>query len=245
MTRVSESCPTRSDVSSLPKGIDEFTSEVEAAWNICSELFCEAVRAKTPPQIRDVNREILFCLLGGFGVTYELNRSATDILDFLDPFSSTRTDDELLEALISQLNQPIFEPRRTNGQLRRYRYPYRKAELIVQARAWIVSEFSLEKLFEFPGSIERREWLSNCPGIGFKTASWILRNLGCGDDLAIIDIHLARALVRANKVSNINISTDYELAEKAFLLWCKELAAPPAAFDLFLWEWQRGSLQPQ
>ncbi|MDO8473501.1 MAG: hypothetical protein Q7T05_06765 [Dehalococcoidia bacterium] len=35
---------------------------------------------------------------------------------------------------------------------------------------------------------------------------------------------------------------DYEAVEDAFLKWCLELTAPPPAFDLFLWEWQRGTL---
>ena len=34
----------------------------------------------------------------------------------------------------------------------------------------------------------------------------------------------------------------YEEIETAFLDWCRELSAPPAAFDLFIWELQRGDL---
>jgi hypothetical protein len=37
---------------------------------------------------------------------------------------------------------------------------------------------------------------------------------------------------------------DYEAVEQAFLMWCHELDAAPAAFDLFVWEWQRGTLLP-
>ena len=90
---------------------------------------------------------------------------------------------------------------------------------------------------------DRRRLLSECPGVGFKTASWVLRNLGLGDELAIIDIHVLRALVGAKRIPDgIQIPKDYEMAEEAFIAWCDELDAPSAAFDLFVWHWQRGIL---
>jgi thermostable 8-oxoguanine DNA glycosylase len=70
----------------------------------------------------------------------------------------------------------------------------------------------------------------------------MLRNLGLAQELAILDVHLLRALTAAGRVAGARLPRDYDLVEAAFLDWCRELDAPPAGFDLFVWEWQRGSL---
>jgi thermostable 8-oxoguanine DNA glycosylase len=46
----------------------------------------------------------------------------------------------------------------------------------------------------------------------------------------------------AGLVDQVNLSRDYEIVEDTFLAWCQDLEAPPAAFDLFLWEFQRGRI---
>ncbi len=187
--------------------------------------------------------EALFCLLGGHGVPYELALSATRQLLALDLFSSGWKPQALEERLRHELSSPRFEPRRRNGELRRYRYPQRKATLIVSARAWLLGEASvLDRLRATDDERVRREFLCGCPGFGQKTASWLLRNLGLGRGLAIIDVHVLRALVEERRLVDVSLPRDYARVEEAFLSWCKELDASPAAFDLFLWEWQRGSL---
>jgi thermostable 8-oxoguanine DNA glycosylase len=189
----------------------------------------------------DLERELLFCLLGGFGITYEHDRSATEIVATLAPFADFWNDGELLDALVATLSQAQFEPARRDGSPRRYRYPMRKARLIVDARRWVLQHGPLAiRLAELPDCRSRREFLCDCPGFGLKSASWLLRNVGLGSQLAIIDIHILRALADVGRVPrDVRLPRDYEAAEKAFLDWCIELAAPPPAFDLFLWAWQR------
>ena len=64
-----------------------------------------------------------------------------------------------------------------------------------------------------------------------------------GAELATIDIHVLRALGTAGRLpDDVHLPRDYELVEEAFLEWCNELEASPAAFDLFIWHWQRGTL---
>ncbi len=196
----------------------------------------------------DLNEELLrdealFCLLGGHGVPYELALSATRQLLPLDLFSPTWEPLMLEERLRRELSLPQFEPPRRNGDMRRYRYPKRKANLIVSARAWFLQEEPiLDRLRAIDDERVRRELLCGCPGFGQKTASWLLRNLGLGRGLAIIDVHVLRALADERRLVGVRLPRDYARVEEAFLSWCKELDASPAAFDLFLWEWQRGSL---
>ena len=162
----------------------------------------------------------------------------------MKPFSDEWTDETLFDSIVTALIRPQFEPRRMDGSLRRYRFPRQKASVIVKARTWVLSQGPLEEhLLQLDSDKERRRFLSECPGVGFKTASWLLRNVGLGDELAIVDIHVLRALVGAKRVPNgILMPRDYELAEEAFLEWCDELGAPSGAFDLFVWHWQRGTL---
>ena len=196
------------------------------------------------PRVADrfeLEDELLFCLLGGFGITYELGRSACNAIRQLKPFSDEWTDETLFDSIVATLIRPQFEPRRMDGSLRRYRFPRQKASVIVKARTWVLRQVPLEEhLLQLDSDQERRRYLSECPGVGFKTASWLLRNVGLGDELAIVDIHVLRALVGAKRVPNgILMPRDYELAEEAFLEWCDELGAPSGAFDLFVWHWQR------
>ncbi|MCL4553511.1 MAG: hypothetical protein M1305_08230 [Candidatus Marsarchaeota archaeon] len=217
---------------------------IEEAWQICGDLFCRAVEHQISNAQTDIERELLFCLLGGYGITYEHARAATEVVATLVPFAERRDDHELFDTLVSALSIAQFEPPRRDGSLRRYRFPRRKATLIVEARQWLRRHVPLlEHVNRIPDCRSRRQFLCSCPGIGPKTASWLLRNLGCGDQLAIVDVHVLRALKNAGRVAEeVRMPRDYEVVEDAFLEWCCELAAPAPAFDLFLWEWQRGTL---
>jgi thermostable 8-oxoguanine DNA glycosylase len=63
--------------------------------------------------------------------------------------------------------------------------------------------------------------------------------VGLAERLAVIDIHVLRALVDAGRVGDVRLPRDYLAVEARFLEWCADIQAPPAAFDLLLWEWQR------
>lgn len=217
-------------------GWQERWRELQARYDALFDLRLDV----TEQLLRD---EALFCLLGGHGVPYELALSATRRLLSLDVFSSTWSPRALEARLRQELSSAQFEPRRRNGELRRYRYPDRKAGLIVAAREWFVDGAPLlGRLCAIDDERARRELLCSCPGFGQKTASWLLRNVGLGRGLAIIDVHVLRALIEERRLVDVKLPRDYARVEEAFLTWCEELDASPAAFDLFLWEWQRGSL---
>ena len=217
---------------------------VECAWSIVDDLYLEAIKSLGTMCRSEIENELLFCLLGGFGITYEHGRSAAEVICQLRPFSEEWEEHDLLKAISDALMQPQFGPAKADGTPRRYRFPFQKASNIVKARNWLYCNGPIHERLLEPGSDrERRRFLSDCPGIGLKTASWLLRNLGMGADLATIDVHVLRALIAAARIpSNVQIPRDYELVEEAFLEWCNELHASPAAFDLFLWHWQRGTL---
>lgn len=222
---------------------DESFVDWRPIWEAHSTTYDQLVQQMAPANEAAVHRELLFCLLGGHAVSYELALSATERCAKLDVFALHWAPDALKARLADELSQPQFLPRKLDGTLRRYRYPERKAILVVGASQWLASCGSLtEALSSLDCEQERRKLLCACPGIGPKTASWLLRNLGFAQNLAVLDVHVLRAMVSAGLVGRVNLSRDYEMVEETFLAWCEDLAAPPAAFDLFLWEFQRGRL---
>lgn len=213
-------------------------------WQRLSAGYERRVRRR-PASEMALRQELVFCLLGGHGVTYELARSATDVVMALCPFESFWREDNLAHAVENELRMPKFDPRRGDGSLRRYRYPRRKAALMTAAVGWVDQEGGLrEQLLRRDAEVERRRWLCSCPGIGPKSASWLLRNCGVAHELAILDVHILRAMRQAGRLGEVTLPRDYAIVESNFRRWCGELGASVSALDLFLWEWQRGDIPP-
>lgn len=84
-----------------------------------------------------------------------------------------------------------------------------------------------------------REWLMTFRGVGPKTASWVVRNQYPDSDVAIIDIHVHRAAVKAGVFdSTWTPSRDYWTMEAAFLGWAKHGEVTAADLDAVIWEEQ-------
>ena len=217
------------------------------AWREHASHYTQRV-ACTSSQVleQDCQRELVFCLLGGHGVKYELALSATEVLVDRGVLGRcARSGDRLQRWLQDLLGRPWYQPTKLDGAGRRYRYPKRKALLLRQADDWLrehARDGLLERLTTISEEQERRAWLCGCPGVGPKTASWLLRNIGLGDGLAILDVHLLRALEATGRAGEWRLPKHYSELENAFLQWSASLSANPAAFDLFLWEYQRGDL---
>lgn len=190
---------------------------------------------------RAIEHELLFCLLGGFGISYELAHSASQRLRMMNLFEQRLSGRALEAAIHVELATAQFEPLRLDGSMRRHRFPARKARIIAQAIDWVRSSDAslVEQLRNAFGRDEQRRLLCRCPGVGLKTASWIVRNCGLADDVAVIDVHVLRALSRWRGLNDLRMPTDYLSAEAEFLAWAAEAGAPPAAFDLFIWELSR------
>lgn len=214
-----------------------------AAWLArCADHNFDALSPPTSSEC-GLRHELVFCLLGGHGVTFELALSATDVVMGLCPFDSVWSSANLRDAIAAELSKAQFDPRRKDGAFRRYRYPNRKAELLVAARDWVLGQGGLStQLDAVDCEFERRDWLCQCPGIGPKSASWLLRNTGYARRLAILDVHILRAMADADRLPPMRLPRDYRPIEAGFVEWCDELEASVSALDLFLWEWQRGDI---
>lgn len=93
---------------------------------------------------------------------------------------------------------------------------------------------------------EKREWIvKNIKGMAYKEAGHFLRNIGFGADLAILDRHILKNLVRLEVIEEIpktlNKKTYLEIEEK-MRKYCKEVNIPMDCFDLLLWYLEAGEI---
>jgi len=113
------------------------------------------------------------------------------------------------------------------------RFHNNKARYIVEAR---------EKFLKNPKLT--REWLvKNIKGLGLKEASHFLRNIGMGENLAIIDRHILTNLAKYGAIYNIPESISnkqYLVIEETMRRFSKNIGIPLAELDLLFWSNQTG-----
>lgn len=194
--------------------------------------------------------EFFFCLLGGYGIPFELNQSAFNVVrmkGYLNRDTFQGCAAGLSRKLETEFRTRQFTPLCKDGTFRRYRFPRRKAKILVEAGRWLLQtcDFHLADLL---GSNPRqnRDVLLRCPGFGYKTASWFLRNIGLGSRLAILDVHVYRTLKEFAIIPPaLRLESDYLEIERSFCDACQAIGAEAARMDLVLWEWSRGGVYEQ
>ena len=73
-------------------------------------------------------------------------------------------------------------------------------------------------------------------GIGPKTAAWVTRNYLNSENVAIIDIHIYRALlIMGLYKQSYSVQKDYVKLEHIFLKFCGELDVLPSRMDALIW----------
>ncbi|HIH65704.1 MAG TPA: N-glycosylase/DNA lyase [Nanoarchaeota archaeon] len=91
---------------------------------------------------------------------------------------------------------------------------------------------------------EMREWLvQNVKGVGWKEASHFLRNIGRTRELAILDRHILRNMVRfgfADGMPKSLTKNKYLELEQSFINMASSLEMKPAELDLLLWAKETG-----
>lgn len=120
------------------------------------------------------------------------------------------------------------------------RFPNKKAKYIASAQ----EAFPLiyQKIVEMRGQpLKLREWLvANVKGYGYKEASHFLRNIGLGDELAILDVHILRQLaengiIKGEEKKEGLSAQQYLSAEKKFVELAQRLKLKPAELDIAIW----------
>jgi N-glycosylase/DNA lyase len=91
----------------------------------------------------------------------------------------------------------------------------------------------------FDNAHECREWLVNkIDGLGYKEASHFLRNIGMGEEIAILDRHILRNLKEIGVIEEIPESLSkkkYMQIEKQMIEFARQIRIPVSHLDLLLW----------
>lgn len=138
-------------------------------------------------------------------------------------------------------------PEQLLDYLNTIRFKNTKAKRLVLLRNLMTFEGVLnpKKVIFFTDDVlEIRKWIvENVNGMGLKEASHLLRNLGFGENIAILDRHILRVLKDLNIISEIPKTLSYkkylEIEEK-MRKYSNFVSIPMDRLDLILWYRQVG-----
>jgi N-glycosylase/DNA lyase len=135
-----------------------------------------------------------------------------------------------------------------NKELQKVRFKNKKAEYLYRARCnFFKKENSIyENIKKTKSTLELREYLvRNIKGIGYKEASHFLRNIGLGEEIAILDRHIIRNLIELGVLKKYpkNLSEkNYEGIEEKMKALSKILDIPIDTLDLVFWAKETGEV---
>ena len=130
------------------------------------------------------------------------------------------------------------------------RFKNNKAKYLVELREKMKNEKGeiITKQFfnSLPSTFEKREWIvKNIKGMSYKEAGHFLRNVGFGEDVAILDRHVLKNLVKLEVISEIPKTitpTLYLEIEEKLRVYCKEVGIGMDQIDLLLWYLEAGEI---
>lgn len=162
----------------------------------------------------------------------------------LTPQSKAHMCDKAVKKLLS--SKAIFGKA---GEIKKHlkskvRFHNTKAKHIVKARQLLNDGGIKDKLAGSPAEI--REWLvENVYGLGYKEASHFLRNVGIGEELAILDRHVMKNLVKYGVIDTIPKSMtrkQYMEIEERMKEFADAIGIPLAHLDLLFWSHETGEI---
>lgn len=156
------------------------------------------------------------------------------------------------KAVENLINEDLLIKGKRNKILKRLdgiRFKNKKADYILEARRFFIKDGKIQikpLLSRFKSPEEAREFLvKHIRGMGYKEASHFLRNIGMGDELAILDRHILKNLKEAGIIKDIPQSLNrkkYLELEQKFKVFCNNLKIPLSHADLLLWFRETGEV---
>jgi thermostable 8-oxoguanine DNA glycosylase len=220
----------------VPAEIDEVMPGV--SWGRPDELFTPSFwKYQSEAQMRrnryshhrlgsNLLEEIAVCLLGGYGIPAEIGMAA---------FERLKQEGMLLgDTSEREIHVQLSQPFAMQGNQRRYRFAAQKA-------SYLARSLQMAKGIQAndPPRV-LRDRLIELPGIGPKTASWIVRNHLDSDDVAIIDVHLHRACVMMNVFeAESDPAREYFSLEALFLRFADAIKVRASVLDAIMWDFMR------
>jgi thermostable 8-oxoguanine DNA glycosylase len=182
---------------------------------------------------RSLEEEIVYCILGGYGIPAEVGLAAAErVCSALPHLSAAASLHSLLQDLLTH-------PLQIAGRSVKYRFATRRAEYLARALSMLpaVEERGLS-------DVALRNALLELPGVGPKTASWIVRNRRASNDVAILDVHIVRACRTMGIFPHAaNPTHRYFELEKRFLEFCQVTGSLASSMDAVMWSTMRALSQ--
>lgn len=174
-----------------------------------------------------LREEIAACMLCGYGIPSEVGIAAFDRLKTQGVLEHPRH-----ERLIAALREPLA----VNGKTVRYRF-YRAKAKALEAALMAFDGLSIDSA---ASHVEIRNLLLTLPGVGPKTASYVVRNYMRSDEVAVLDVHITRAskMLRVFPES-ADPQKQYFHLERLFLDFARALGVRPSILDNLMWDGMR------
>ncbi len=176
---------------------------------------------------RDLREEVAVCLLGGHGMPAELGLAAFARIRDAGMFDAATPTASAIETL---LRTPLL----VRGRTMHYRFPRTKARFLAAAFEKLSTEAAPAD------AVALRDWLLAIPGIGPKTASWVVRNRLANAPVAILDVHVIRACqILGLFPMDVRLPREYATLERAFIRLAEVIGLPPGDVDAVMWSEMR------
>lgn len=164
----------------------------------------------------------------------------------LTPQSKAKTCWKAVQRLNRKCMLSEGEPCQIRDELFGVRFNRRKAEYICLARKTFSTYPLRATLKEFDDPFKAREWLvENVLGMGYKEASHFLRNIGLGEDLAILDRHILKNLKLLGVINDVPSTLSrrtYLEIERKMTEFSKRAGISMGRMDLLLWYKEAGEV---
>ncbi len=166
----------------------------------------------------------------------------------LTPQTKAQSADKAIKRLVESGMLLRGDERQIERYLQDIRFPENKAKYIVAAREFFFKpNKSIKALLKsFVSPFYRRDWLvKNVKGFGYKEASHFLRNIGMGENLAILDRHVMRNLVEFGVIKEVPKSLTpkrYFEIENKMRKFSQEIGIPFAELDLLFFAKETGEI---
>jgi N-glycosylase/DNA lyase len=129
------------------------------------------------------------------------------------------------------------------------RFKNKKAHYLVEARKLFLRDGKISIrscLRKFDNISACRDWLvQNIRGLGYKEASHFLRNIGLGENIAILDRHILKNLAIIGIIADIPNSMsrkNYLEIERKMIEFAGRIHIPVSHLDLLFWYKETGEI---
>ena len=129
------------------------------------------------------------------------------------------------------------------------RFKNNKAKFLVELRKQMTRDGKIitKDFFDSIKTVsEKREWIvKNIKGMSYKEAGHFLRNVGFGQEVAILDRHILKNLVKLEVIDELPKTLTPKLyleIEEKMKEYCKFVKIPMDEMDLLLWYKEAGTI---